>query len=61
MVECPEFVALLQYINKDVTTWLPSSHSTIKEWVIRQYEAAKDQVKLELRKARSKIHISCDL
>jgi hypothetical protein len=44
-----------------LTTWLPGSHSTIKEWLVRQYEAANDQVKFELGKARSKIHLRCDL
>jgi hypothetical protein len=29
LVECPEFRDLLNYINKDIDTWLPTSHTTI--------------------------------
>jgi hypothetical protein len=36
LVECPEFRDLLGYINDDVDTWLPSSHTTITHWVLRQ-------------------------
>ncbi|KPA35156.1 transposase [Fusarium langsethiae] len=38
LVECPEFRALLAYINKDVDTWLPDTHETIRKWIMRQYE-----------------------
>ena len=31
LVECPEFRDLLNYINNDIDTWLPTSHTTITE------------------------------
>jgi hypothetical protein len=61
MVECSEFRALLYYINGDIDTWLPASHSTIQEWVLRQFEAQKSKVKGLLQRSKTKIHISCDL
>jgi hypothetical protein len=35
LVECPEFRALLSYLNKDVNRWLNHTHNTIRTWVIR--------------------------
>jgi hypothetical protein len=61
MVECPEFRALFSYVNKDIDTWLPNSHNTIKEWVLRRFEDQKVKVKQSLNSSRTQIHISCDL
>lgn len=61
MVECPEFRALLFYINKDIDTWLPGSHNTVRDWVVRQYEAQKAKIKASLKRSTTRIHISCDL
>ncbi|RKK07528.1 hypothetical protein BFJ65_g17733 [Fusarium oxysporum f. sp. cepae] len=61
LVECPEFRALLAYINKDVDTWLPDTHETIRKWTMRQYEDQKEKVKQRIQSAKSRIHISCDL
>ncbi|KAK2926570.1 HAT, C-terminal dimerization domain [Fusarium oxysporum f. sp. vasinfectum] len=47
LVECPEFRALLAYINNDIETWLPDTHDTVKTWIMRQYECQKER-KLEL-------------
>ncbi|KAI7763505.1 hypothetical protein LZL87_013897 [Fusarium oxysporum] len=35
LVECPEFRALLAYINNDIETWLPDTHDTVKTWIMR--------------------------
>ncbi|KAI8404246.1 hypothetical protein FOFC_15741 [Fusarium oxysporum] len=61
LVECPEFRALLAYINKDVDTWLSDTHETIRKWIMRQYEDQKEKVKQRIQSAKSRIHISCDL
>ncbi|CEJ92863.1 Putative Transposase-like protein [[Torrubiella] hemipterigena] len=61
LVECPEFRALLAYINSDIDTWLPNTHQTIKRWILRQYEDQKEKVKQRIQSAKSRIHISCDL
>ena len=61
LVECPEFRDLLGYINDDVDTWLPSSHTTITHWVLRQFNSMKQQMKSRLHSACTDIHISCDL
>ncbi|OWT42447.1 hypothetical protein VFPPC_18547 [Pochonia chlamydosporia 170] len=61
LVECPEFRALLAYINADIDTWLPDTHQTVKTWIMRQYEDQKEKVKQRIQSAKSRIHISCDL
>ena len=61
MVECVEFRALFQFIDDTVNDWLPQSHNTVKEWVVRTFELEKDHIKTSLLNALSKIHISCDL
>ncbi|KAF6515700.1 hypothetical protein HZS61_004441 [Fusarium oxysporum f. sp. conglutinans] len=61
LVECPEFRALLAYINNDIETWLPDTHNTVKTWIMRQYECQKERVKQRIQSAKSRIHISCDL
>ena len=61
LVECPEFRDLLNYINNDIDTWLPTSHTTITHWVLRQFNSMKEQMKSRLHSARTDIHISCDL
>jgi hypothetical protein len=57
----PSFRAFLQYLNPDVLAWLPTSHNTIREWVLRQYNNRKAFIQQKLQSAKSKIHISCDL
>lgn len=61
LVECPEFRDLLNYVNNDIDTWLPTSHATITHWVLRQFNSMKEQIKSRLHSARTDIHISCDL
>jgi hypothetical protein len=61
LVECPEFRALLAYINNDIETWLPDTHDTVKTWIMRQYGCQKERVKQRIQSAKSRIHISCDL
>lgn len=61
MVECPEFRALLYYINKYINTWLPRSHNTVQGWVVRQYEAQKAKIKASLKRSTTRIHVNCDL
>lgn len=61
LVECSEFRDLLNYINNDVDTWLPASHTSITEWVLRQFSSMKESMKSKLQSARTDIHISCDL
>jgi hypothetical protein len=61
LVESPEFRAFLIYLNDEVTDTLPKNHTDIRKWVIRQYKSMKGMLKVAIRNARSKIHISLDL
>jgi hypothetical protein len=61
LVECKEFRKFLVYLNKVINAWLPNSHQTIREWVIRQRDSLKAQSKSRLHSSRTLIHISCDI
>jgi hypothetical protein len=61
MVECEEFRALIRLINDTSEEWLPQSHTTITEWVVRTFQSEKVRIKGSLQKSKSKIHITCDL
>jgi hypothetical protein len=61
LVENPEFRAFLSYLNQDVDRWLPTEHSTIRTWIIRRFEIEKSRIKIRLRNAKTRIHISLDI
>lgn len=61
LVECSEFRAFLTYLNENINVWLPTSHHTIAEWVLRQRDIEKERVRLRLHGSRTKIHISLDI
>jgi hypothetical protein len=61
LVECPEFRAFLSYLNEDIDRWLPTSHNTVRTWVLRQFQIEKDKIKLQLENAKTKIHLSLDI
>ena len=60
LVESVEFRDFLLYLNKDVETWLPSSHATIQEWIRRQYTEQKECIKQRLHSATSLMHTALD-
>jgi cell division protein FtsB len=55
-----EFRALLYYLNPKVDTWLPSYSATIQEWTIHVYNTKKQQIKLEVQLALSKVYFIVD-
>jgi len=62
LVESDEFRAFLKYLNKDAEELLAKDHSHVRWWIIRQYKALKNTlITTTLSRAKSKIHISCDL
>lgn len=61
LIERQEFRDLLEYINPDTLCWLPRAHSTIGIWVERQFKAHRKRVMRNVKDARSKVHVSCDL
>jgi hypothetical protein len=61
LVECPEFRALLFYLNNEIDNWLPNSPTTATEWVKRQYNTQKETQRQKLHSARSDIHLMADL
>ena len=61
MVQTEEFRAMLTYLNPKVEEHLPGLSNTIKSWVLRTYKAEKVQIRKEIARAKTKIHISCDM
>ena len=58
----PEFRAFILYLNSAAEEFLAKGASSVRRWVMRQYQALKISTVIPvLRKARTKIHISCDL
>src|ERR1700712_1157041 len=60
-VESDEFRALMADANRDIGAWLPSSGNTVKNWIIRHFVAEKAKKISSMAKARSLIHVSCDM
>ena len=57
-----EFRAFILYLNAQAEEFLAKGATSVKRWVMRQYQALKVSTVIPvLRKARTKIHISCDL
>ena len=61
LVESPAFRNLLVYLNYQVEPWLPEDHHTIRNWISRQFDFQKQQVKKQLQASLSCIHITTDL
>lgn len=53
--------SLLNYLNTEVDSWLPRSHTTIQTWTIRTYESEKLLIATAVQSALSKIHLTVDL
>jgi hypothetical protein len=58
---CPESRAFLTYLNANINLCLPSSATSIGEWVLLQFDIEKERIRQRIQSARSKVHISCDL
>lgn len=61
IVESEWFLALLITLSDLVPDLLPSSHNTVRSWVLKSYEKRKQKVRNILHQARSNIHLSFDL
>jgi hypothetical protein len=60
IVESEYFQALLTTVSDKVPDLLPTSHNTVKSWVVESYKQRKQQIRSLLRKSRSCIHLSFD-
>jgi len=59
-VENEFFRDLLNFLNQSLCELLPS-RNTFRGWVVAEFKKEKRRVRKELKKARSKIHLSFDL
>jgi hypothetical protein len=60
-VQCEAFREFIQYLNPSGNALLPESHTKIQEWLIRQFQAGKEQTKQLLQSARTATHLSLDM
>ena len=60
LVETEKFRQLLISGRSEIQAALPSSHSTIKDWVLDSFQSRKAQIKDQVSLANSKISISLD-
>ena len=47
--------------TNEILFYLPTSNSTLRNWIENEFEKAKNKIKYILRKNREKIHISFDI
>lgn len=60
LVQHPDFRDFLYYLNSDIDSWLITSHTTAKTWLLRQYEMQKARIKGMIQNARTRIHLTLD-
>jgi hypothetical protein len=60
VVESPYFQALLNCCSTALAPFFIKAHSTVRRWILEEFEKKRLQVKAELATARSRIHISFD-
>jgi hypothetical protein len=58
--EKKSFRNFVAYLNPHGEKMLPLSHSTVAERILERYRTQKDSIKILLRTAITKIHVSCD-
>jgi hypothetical protein len=64
MVTNEQFRSLLlcsSSATHEVVPYLPTSNSTLRNWIEKEFEKGKNKIKSMLRKSRGKIHLSFDL
>lgn len=55
------FRALLNFLNPGVLSILPTSHPTIRGWVMRTFDTQKRRMRQVLQSALSRIHSTVDV
>ena len=60
-VESTYFYDLLYYCCSSIAPLLPRSGNTIRGWIMTEFTYRKEQVKLELERSKSNVHLSFDL
>lgn len=61
MLENTVFRELISYLNTTLGALLPKARSTLRTWIVAEYNERKDVLKAELEQSISKIHISFDI
>jgi len=60
-LEYESFRNLLLYLNPEISSHLPSSGNTIRNWILEEFKRRQDQIKKELSLSKSLVHFSFDM
>ena len=61
MLENTIFRDLIVYLNAALGGFLPKARSTLRTWIMAEYDSQKEALKEELKASDSKVHISFDI
>ena len=61
MLENTIFRDLIVYLNTALGGLLPKARSTLRTWIMAEYDSQKEALKEELKESNSKVHISFDI
>ena len=61
MLENDVFRDLIAYLSAGLAAYLPKARSTLRKWILAEYEERKIVLKAELEGSISRIHISFDI
>jgi hypothetical protein len=60
-VENEWFRDFLGVFNKKLVDWIPKSGDTVRKWIVADFDARKNDIRQQLCKSKSSIHLSFDL
>ena len=60
-VENEAFQSLLLYLSATLASYLPSSGTTIRNWIIEDFKQRRTQIKKELHLSKGLVHFSFDM
>jgi hypothetical protein len=61
MLENMLFRDLVKYLNASLGVLLPKARATLRKWIMDEYSEYKDNLKKELTRSLTKIHLSFDI
>ena len=60
-VENEAFRGLLLYLSAALATYLPSSGTTIRNWIMEDFKQRRQKIKKDLHLSKSLVHFSFDM
>ena len=60
-IENEWFRDFLNVFNKKLVDWIPKNGDTVRKWILADFDARKNDIRQQLCKNKSSIHLSFDL